>query len=289
MLEHLMVAVDLTPTGETLLPRLAGLRRLGARRVTLVHVAEVDYPMAGAVAHLDHHRARLEEMAAGLRQEGFEVDSQARHGNPVTELLRAAAEVGAHLVLVGSRSRSRIAEAFLGSVATEVVERSTLPVLVERLGVEAGAPPSRILLPTDLSDPSLRAVHLVEGLPDRARWSVTLLHVLDGDGSSDAAGEAHARAHARVHAQAHAQAEATLKPLTEGLRSAGFEEVGAEVTTGDPARIILEAAARVPGTLLIMGTRGRGFLGRPGLGKVTRRVLRETDVRALLVPAKEEE
>jgi len=279
MLEHLMVAVDLTPTGETLLPRLAGLRRLGARRVTLVHVAEVDYPMVGAVAHLDHHRARLEEMAAGLRQEGFEVDSQARHGNPVTELLRAAAEVGAHLVLVGSRSRSRIAEAFLGSVATEVVERSTLPVLVERLGVEAGAPPSRILLPTDLSDPSLRAVHLLEGLPDRARWSVTLLHVLDGDGprDTDTAGEA------------HAQAEAALEPLAEGLRSAGFEEVGAEVATGDPARIILEAAARVPGTLLIMGTRGRGFLGRPGLGKVIRRVLRETAVPALLVPAKEEE
>ncbi|TVR57756.1 MAG: universal stress protein [Gemmatimonadales bacterium] len=281
MLEHLMVAVDLTPTGETLLPRLAGLRRLGARRVTLVHVAEVDYPMAGAVAHLDHHRARLGEMAAGLRQEGFEVESQARHGNPVTELLRAAAEVGAHLVLVGSRSRSRIAEAFLGSVATEVVERSTLPVLVERLGVEAGAPPSRILLPTDLSDPSLRAVHLVEGLPDRARWSVTLLHVLDGDGrrDTDTAGEAHAQA----------EAEAALEPLAEGLRSAGFEEVGAEVATGDPARIILEAAARVPGTLLIMGTRGRGFLGRPGLGKVIRRVLRETAVPALLVPAKEEE
>lgn len=277
MLAHLVVAVDLTPTGETLLPRLAGLRRLGARRVTLVHVAEVDYPMAGAVAHLDHHRARLEEMAAGLRQEGFEVDSQARHGNPVTEILRAAGEVGAHLLVVGSRSRSRVAEAFLGSVATEVIERSTLPVLVERLGVEAGAPPSRILLPTDLSAPSLRAIHLVEELPDRKGWSVTLLHVLDANGSSDAAGEA------------RAQAEAALEPLTEGLRSAGFEEVRAEVATGDPARIILGAAARVPGTLLIMGTRGRGFLGRPGLGKVIRRVLRETAVPALLVPTKEEE
>jgi nucleotide-binding universal stress UspA family protein len=126
MLEHLVVAVDLSPTGETLLPRPSGLRRLGARRVTLVHVAEVDYPMAGAVAHLDHHRTRLGEM-------------------------------------------------------------------------------------------------------------------------------------------------------------------GAEVATGDAARVILKAADREPGTLLIMGIRGRGFLGGPWLGKVTRRVLRETAVRTLVVPAKEEE
>jgi nucleotide-binding universal stress UspA family protein len=281
MLEHLVVAVDLSPTGETLLPRLSGLRRLGARRVTLVHVAEVDYPMAGAVAHLDHHRTRLGEMGVSLREEGFEVDSQARHGNPTAEILRAAREVGAHLVVVGSRSRSRVAEAFLGSVATEVIERSTLPVLVERLGVEAGAPPSRILLPSDLSDPSLRAVRLLEELPEREGWSVTLLHVMDGDGlDGDGSGDA--------VEEARAQAEAALGPLAEGLRSAGYGEVGTEVSTGDAARVILDRAGRRPDTLLVMGTRGRGFLGGPGMGRVTRRVLRETSVPALVVPAKEE-
>jgi hypothetical protein len=71
MFDHVMVALDLSPAADLMLRCLPGLRELGTRRLTLVHVAEVDYPVFGAVAHLDQHRERLEGLVPAIRAAGF--------------------------------------------------------------------------------------------------------------------------------------------------------------------------------------------------------------------------
>jgi hypothetical protein len=52
-------------------------------------------------------------------------------GLPAQELLAAAAEAGADLVVVGSRGQNMVRQLFLGSTAREVIRESALPVLLE--------------------------------------------------------------------------------------------------------------------------------------------------------------
>jgi nucleotide-binding universal stress UspA family protein len=54
-------------------------------------------------------------------------------GVPADELLAVAQAEGADLVVVGSRSHNFLYEIFLGSVAKQVIRKSQLPVLIERL------------------------------------------------------------------------------------------------------------------------------------------------------------
>lgn len=55
-----------------------------------------------------------------------------RYGDPATELIDAARQCGARLIVVGHRGRGRLADALLGSVASRLVHDSPVSVLVAR-------------------------------------------------------------------------------------------------------------------------------------------------------------
>ena len=55
-----------------------------------------------------------------------------RFGSPADEILRLSAEVGAHIVLVGSHGRTGLSRVFMGSVSEKVVREAKCPVLVVR-------------------------------------------------------------------------------------------------------------------------------------------------------------
>jgi nucleotide-binding universal stress UspA family protein len=283
MFEHVMVALDLSPAADAMLRCLPGLRELGTRRLTLVHVAEVDYPVFGAVAHLDHHQKRLQGLASGLSAEGFEVQVVATAGNPAGEVLKAAEERGASLVLVGSRSHSRVREAFVGSVAWDVVSRARIPVLLQRLEPETDRPESpltasccdlrsHVLFPTDFSDSAECAFAFVEALARLGARGFTLVHVRQS--GSEAGTEA-----ARRDLQ-------HLEFLAGRLRAVGADAVRVEVAAGEPAREVLRLAAEQPDTLVVMGSQGRGLVAEAVLGSVSREVARHARGTILLVPAR---
>jgi nucleotide-binding universal stress UspA family protein len=280
MFEHVMVALDLSPAADAMLRCLPGLRELGTRRLTLVHVAEVDYPVFGAIANLDHHRKRLEELAAALTAEGFEVQVVVAAGNPAGEVLKAAEERAASVVLVGSRSRSRVREAFIGSVARDLVSRARLPVLLQRLEPEADRAEgplvaaccdlrSHVVHPTDFSGVAERAFEFVAALARLGARSFTLVHVAEADGANGSNG-----------------ARERLEVLAETLRAAGAESVTVEALTGDPASEVLRLAEKHPDALIVMGTQGRGRVAEAVLGSVSREVVRRTRASVFLVPAR---
>ncbi len=279
MFEHIAVALDLSPAADSMLRCLPSLRELGTRRLTLVHVAEVEYPVFGGVAHLDRHRERLASAAASLEEEGFTVNVVAGVGSPAAEILKAAGAVGASMVMVGSRSHSRVREAFVGSVASEVTRRATLPVLVQRIEPQGeDGPPvascfdrtTEVLVPTDFSQGAERALPLVESLVRAGLRSVTLLHVR---GEEAAEGGSFGPA-----------GRDGLEGLAERLREGGAGAVQVVVTTGKVADEILRQAGLHSQTLIVMGTHGRGRAARAVLGSVSREVLREAPGWVLLAP-----
>ena len=66
--------------------------------------------------------------------QGLQVETCVRRGKPGTEIIVAAAEHHADLVIMTTHGRSGLARAFLGSVAQRVVATSPVPVLLLRPG-----------------------------------------------------------------------------------------------------------------------------------------------------------
>lgn len=60
-----------------------------------------------------------------------------REGDTSTEILAAAAEVGAKMIVMGTHGRSGLAHALLGSVTERVVRQSPIPVVTMRAPQES--------------------------------------------------------------------------------------------------------------------------------------------------------
>ena len=59
------------------------------------------------------------------------VNTVIKEGHPADEILNAAAEAGADLIMLGSRGK-RVSHTFMGSVSREVINRSDIPVFVAK-------------------------------------------------------------------------------------------------------------------------------------------------------------
>src|SRR3712207_4330975 len=96
-------------------------------------------------------RERLDKEAEKIREMGEVAEAHARIGRPDAEITGLAEEIGAGLVVVGSRGLGPIRRALMGSVSNSVVRYAHCPVLVVRDG-EGDYPPGRILLALDGSE-----------------------------------------------------------------------------------------------------------------------------------------
>jgi nucleotide-binding universal stress UspA family protein len=280
MFKRALVSMDLSPATEALVASLPGLRDYGVEEIVLVHVAKpVTYPVSQAIADVDLVRQRLGRLQAALEAKGFQVVVDVPIGAAAAEIAREAEERAVDLIVVGSRSHARIRDAFVGSVAWEVVRRARVPVLLKRIEASRQDPegaleirgsglPDTVIHPTDFSEVADRAFPWVLGLARAGVRNFTLLHV-------HAVGNDEARAEGRVR----------LETLSRQLTEAGATHVEVEVRGGTAAEEILNVGGRDTDSLVVMGTQGRGFLPEIVLGSQSRQVVRQAAAPVLLVPA----
>jgi nucleotide-binding universal stress UspA family protein len=289
MYGHIVVGVDFSPGGDAMLQALEALRALGAKRLTLVHSGAVPNPVEeGRLPPSESrillgHEARLNLERARLAATGFEVDVRTDFQYPGDAIVNTAVEYEASMIVVGSRSHSRTMDAFVGSVAWDVVRRSPIPVLIqritpggptdERMAVSGGGNFERILFPTDWSRTAGRAFEEVLRIATSgAIRSFQVIHVRDQV------------AEARTGTTTEEDDEALLGRAAEQLRTAGAAEVRTANPSGAPFREILAAAGDDGRTLIAMGTQGRGLISDAFLGGVSRDVVRHGTGAVLLVP-----
>ena len=78
-------------------------------------------------------RTRLDEQVQRVREAGGEVaGAHARLGSPDAEIVELAEELGAGLIVLGSRGLGPLRSALMGSVSHSVVRHAHCPVLVVR-------------------------------------------------------------------------------------------------------------------------------------------------------------
>ena len=279
--KNALVGVDDSPAEESLLSCLPDLRHWGVESVTLAHVIRIGYGHGAGYGHEDDFRAWLEKDAGPLRDAGIKVTtSVTASGVPADELLAVAAATAADLVVVGSRSHNFLYEIFLGSVATEVIRKSELPVLVERLEpTRAGQAETcaavcsralrRILVATDLSEQSGSAEDAAVQLATRADH-VDCLTVLAADASAAAR---------RVVADRHAD-------LVGRIRANGAT-AGSITGEGEAADTIARIASSGDYSLVIVGKHGRGWVTGKVIGSTATRLCEIARRPVLMVPLQE--
>jgi nucleotide-binding universal stress UspA family protein len=173
-------------------------------------------------------------------------------------LLREAA---AHdLLVVGSHGLSRRAGIMLGSVASVAAHRASTPVLIARLPWNEEAFPQDLLVASDGSPGSQKAVEVAARVARRHGSRVLLFNAADREDAK----------------RRHELAEQTAYLL---------DSTGAEPTvvtsSGDAHRLIVDLAEKERVSLVVLGSRGLG--GLKALGSVSERVSHEARCSVLIV------
>lgn len=152
-MKTLMVPVDFSDTQGKLLAVAEAEAKTRGASLVLLHVIEPAAEVAGfetdpemmrlaVTQDLDAEKRieseRLKELARGVQSRGVECGSSVRFGLPADEIVTAAAEHGAELVVMGSHGHGALYHLFTGSVVTGVLKRIDRPVLVIPLRKKAG-------------------------------------------------------------------------------------------------------------------------------------------------------
>lgn len=147
------------------------------------------------------------------------------------------------LVIAGTHGRTGWRRFLLGSSVEAICRTATCPVLA----IGPGLPPTeirfkRILLPTDLSDDSMRCLPMVANLASAFDSSVTVLHVLPEETASNP--------------DARELSKPLLRTLT-GTFEPQLKPIRTEfaIESGDTAETILKVARETKADLIALGIR----------------------------------
>jgi nucleotide-binding universal stress UspA family protein len=144
--KHILLATDGSSASAHAAQWAVQLAHEHGARLTAVFVVD-PYPYLGIgqtnplgfeayVAHAQEHAAKAHaDIEALCRQEGRSVKLQvslAEDTTPAEGIVQSARDLAADLIVVGSHGRTGVVRLMLGSVASQVVARSPVPVLVAR-------------------------------------------------------------------------------------------------------------------------------------------------------------
>jgi nucleotide-binding universal stress UspA family protein len=225
-----------------------------------------------------HNGAKQVEEAGGRVSEAHLVE-----GRAADEILNLAREIGAELLIVGSRGLGTVARIALGSVSEGIVHNAECPVLILR-GGEASWPPERVIFGDDGSEAARAAGDLAaefcgrHGAPGLLMRAYPRLPEVDAEGreSDPRAVDDELRGAERALVEQAAELEGRL-----GSRPR------VSLVVGEAAACLLEAAEEEAPerTLLTVGSRGLGAIGRMRLGSVSTKVLHAARGPVLVHPA----
>ena len=139
MYKKIIVALDNSPTDETILTHIRKLAQLTCPKLILVHVAD------GFVARLQdqlnladseeikNDQAYLDQVCAGLQKEGFDARAVLVQGKePVDGILSVAQKENCDLIAMATHGHQFIEDMILGSVADTLRHRTDIPILMIR-------------------------------------------------------------------------------------------------------------------------------------------------------------
>jgi nucleotide-binding universal stress UspA family protein len=241
-------------------PACAIAARLENGRVLLVHCSPDD---------LDAAQRQLDDRAS-LYAEVVEVETRIVGGSdPADSILSIAATEPDATLCMATQGKGGIRAKVLGSVSTEVVCRSTQPIVLVGPQCRTALLPAergRLLVCSDGSALSDSIIPTAADWGGRLRLDPWLTEVVGPDEDPEPAHEPHPNREVRA-------ATARLDTLAARLTTS-TTRAHTEVLHGSPSRSIAWFADRLPAALIAMATHGRSGLTRISMGSVANDVVR---------------
>ncbi|MGH8579037.1 MAG: universal stress protein [Gammaproteobacteria bacterium] len=140
-IRKLLIPTDFSDLAEHTLDYAIGLAAALNASVELVHVhhspalslqnGELTMPVDPTLGadYEANVRQRLDKLAEKYQASGVKVSGCLLSGVPYAEIIRAAEDGSADLIVMGTHGRTGLAHLLMGSVAERVVRRSPIPVL----------------------------------------------------------------------------------------------------------------------------------------------------------------
>lgn len=230
-------------------------------------------------------REALEEQIKKIRDSGGEVSgAHLKKESPAKAILESAAEIGADLIVMGSRGAGRLKKLATGSVSEGVVHNANVPVLMLRGGDEAW-PPKHVVAGEDGTGPAREAGELAAEIGNLTGAGMTLLRVYP---ELPEVYEEGRKMDPRLTDDGLHQAEMELEKRREELEGRLGGKPKMSIAVGDAAGDLVETAERRGGknTLIAVGSRGLGQFQRFRTGSVSTKVIRAAEGPVLVSPVK---
>jgi nucleotide-binding universal stress UspA family protein len=285
---RILVPLDGSPIAEYVLPWVRVLARgldLPVELLACLSGAVDASAETGRLLHLA--QLYLAEAAAPLEKAGLKVTVKVAEGEAAAEIAAEAERLPGTLLVMSTHGRSGLKRMALGSVADRVLRAVSCPVLVIRPEGEqapADAKLEVLLVALDESELAERALPPARKLAAALGLKLLLVEALPSEVEYYLQVEAFAGAARDIAEAAEGKSLDYLQALAESLRKDGADPVEARVLHGTPYATLVEAAATIPGSLVVMTTHGRSGVGRWIMGSVADRVIRYSTRAVLIVP-----
>jgi nucleotide-binding universal stress UspA family protein len=294
-LATILVATDFSETASLALDRGIELAIRHESEIALVHVMQPNIPPLAApemVVIPPNYEEMLREAcneglaqaAARATEAGVRASQYLEQGRAANRITACADEIGADLILLGTRGNTGFKRLLLGSVVEEVVRIADQPVLTVHPGDDRPIEPvRRLLLPTDFSpaaDQALGAATLL--LAGSADAEIILVHTYHIASTVVPLGGFGSGASSFLVENAHQLAAQAAEPSAAALREKGFR-VEVIVERGDPAEVVTELASDRDVDVIVMGTRGHSKLRLVLLGSTAERIVEHASCPVLTV------
>jgi nucleotide-binding universal stress UspA family protein len=299
-MKHVLVATDLSALADVALDRAIAFAARDGARLTICY-AESDLALTPGLSEVEasaivEWTTSMKEIRAAEEQELDERSARARAaGVPVTQILRrgrpddvvpeVAAEVGADLVVIATHGRTGIRRFLLGSVAEHVVRRSPVSVLVIRGAVAPDTEFRKVLVATDFSPASDKAVRQAIALSAPGA-TIEVVHVWQYPPGAWGLGALADRTEALQAVQSALTTGAMQRGqrLLDDWKDCG-RRLSFDVLHGPPASVLTSRAEVQDFDLIAVGTHGyRGFR-RFLLGSVAEATVRHAPCSVLVAHA----
>lgn len=270
----------------------------------VVHVGQIPnvYSAPESVILDPEYYERMRELARGDAREKLEEEvekvkgmggnvagAHTEIGRPDAGIVRLAEQIGAGLVVVGSRGLGPLRRALLGSVSESVVHHAHGPVLVVRGDGRGGDYlPGRVLLALDGSGEAMDAAKAAVEVSNATGSELHIVFVLS---TADRMPYAYPYARERWDAileQAKHDAREFVDREAERIEAEGGKVKDAHLAFGRPEAEIVKLSEELEAGLVVMGSRGLGGVRRALMGSVSDAVVRHAHCPVMIVRPKKE-
>jgi len=135
-IHRIVCPVDFSPASAKALETALEYARAFKAEVHAIHVYQLSAyasPSSDLARDLETQvRAELDKFIGGFQAHGVPIKTGLRMGVPYVEIVDAARDAGAELIVMGTTGKTGIQHLLLGSVAERVVRTAEVPVLSVR-------------------------------------------------------------------------------------------------------------------------------------------------------------